>query len=85
MELNMYALPCFYLQGNVIIPDDYTYAHHVSGIKQPFGRGGDCITSASGCHKGSMTVNFTGTGFSLHQQVGVISSNETERKESNVE
>ena len=67
---NIHGLTCFYLQGTGIIPEDYTYAHHVSGIKQPFGQGGDCITSAPNCHKGNMTVNFTGTGFSLHNQVG---------------
>ena len=82
-KLNFFASSCFYPQGNIIIPDDYTYAHHVSGIKQPFGRGGDCIAGVSGCHKGNMTVNFTGTGFSLHHQVGVVSIKETETKERN--
>ena len=67
----MYLVFCFCPQTHIIIADDYSYADQVSGIPQPFGKGGDCRSGLKYCHSGKMTVNFTGTGFTIHREVGL--------------
>ena len=67
----MYSLFCFCPQTNTIIADGYNYADQVFGIPQPFGKGGDCKSWLNNCHSGNTTVNFTGTGFTIHREVGV--------------
>ena len=59
-------------QPHTIIANDYSFAGLVSGVIQPYGQAGDCLSDQPDCHNGNMTVNLTGTGFTIHQEVGLV-------------
>ena len=69
------ALESFYFYLNIVFQDwefvvnDYTFAETVSGQPQPYGHAYDCASEVQDCHFGTMKVNLTNSGFTLHNEV----------------